>query len=129
MLPGMVQMKVRVVAAGVVADPRVTVDMGSVGVAFLVAEVAVFLRRMRRAMERTGTMGRRRGVTAGVLRKCGDGQHQHCRQSKLKLSHRLPPDAQQGGADPAAFPCLLGSSTYVGCNPRPTRKLRFGEFS
>src|SRR5579863_8932709 len=26
MLPGMVQMKVRVVAAGVVADPRVTVD-------------------------------------------------------------------------------------------------------
>jgi hypothetical protein len=44
MLPGVVEVIVRVVRAAVVADPVIAVDMRRVGMAGLVGEVAIFMR-------------------------------------------------------------------------------------
>ncbi len=76
MLPGMIQMVMRVVAAGIMAYPSfASIDVRSIGMSFLFAEVAVFLRWMRSAYFRrtvlrdvlTAAADLRPAATAGVL--------------------------------------------------------------
>ena len=65
-LPGMVEVVMRIAGAGVVAYPMLLIDMGCVGVAGLVNEVAVFLRCGRCAVEGFGTVH-----GSGMFAACG----------------------------------------------------------
>jgi hypothetical protein len=82
MLPGMVEVKVGIVAAGVVAYPivmaMVDVNVGRVGVTALVAKIAMVFGWMRGAVKgRWGVGWRTWGwswmASSGTLRDCGQG--------------------------------------------------------
>jgi len=58
-LPGMVEVVMGVIAAGIVADPLIVgVDVGRVRMSASVAEVGMFGGRVRIASERSGAVGR-----------------------------------------------------------------------
>ena len=58
MLPGMIQMVMSVVAAGIMAYPlSATIHVRSIGVSFFFVEVAIFLGRMRRGYSRGTVLG------------------------------------------------------------------------
>ncbi len=94
-LPRMIEVIARVVSAGVMADPGFAVDVGSVRVARLVAEIAIGLGRARRALWAAGPLlgnGRMRLRRRDAVRT-PERQRRAMSQELTERLSSIPPDA------------------------------------